>query len=233
MKTFATVCLTSLAIACSAGPLAAATPDPLRDRLIADARALAPPTMSFDRTTIAQAGTKSESETERRVDRWSGKAWTLVSLNGKPPSADETAKYAKQAKDGIVPGYYRLGSFLAAATGKSSDARGRTVYHVDAMPAGSVKVGSDVSDKMVADMTVETGDGTPYIARLHVFSREAFRIMLVAKVDSFDTVSEYARGTDGRPVLVRSINLLAGSQFGKAGTQRTEALISNVRPVRP
>jgi hypothetical protein len=75
---------------------AAAAPDPLRDRLIADARVLAPSTMSFDRavsvTQIAAAGT---SQTDRRVDHWSGKAWTLVSVDGKVPTADAIAKYVK------------------------------------------------------------------------------------------------------------------------------------------
>lgn len=234
MRNSATTRLAAIFFACLASvPAAAAAPDPLRDRLIADARALAPPTMSFERSTTAQATSQSESESERRVDRWSGKAWTLVSLNGKPPGPDDTAKYAKQAKNGIVPGYYRLANFLAAATGRSTDARGRIVYHVAAMPKGSVNVGSDVSDKMAADISVEAGDGAPYVAQLHVFSREAFRVMLVAKVDSFDAVSEYARGSDGKPVLVRSVNVVTGSQFGKAGTQRTEAVISNVRAARP
>jgi hypothetical protein len=103
------------------------------------------------------------------------------------------------------------------------------VYHIATMPKGSVKVGGDVSDKMAAEVVVDTSGATPYVTRLHVFAKAPFRVMMVAKVESFDTVSDYARGPDGRPVLARSANTITGSQFGKDGTQKTDAVFSNFR----
>lgn len=221
-----------VAIALSASA-ATTAPDPLRDRLIADARALAPSTMSFDRAMVVTQTSAGPAETERRVDHWSGKAWTLVSVNGKPPSADAVAKYAKRAKDAVVPGYYRLGLFLSGTASKSTDAQGRTVYRIDPLPDGSVNAGGDVSEHVAADATVDGGSGAPFVSHLRIFSRAPFRIMLVAKVDSLETATDYARGADGRPVLMRSVNTVTGSQFGTGGTQRTEIVITNVRPAQP
>jgi len=210
---------------------AAPAPDALRDRLIAEARTLAPPTMSFDRSISAVQTAKSgATESERRADRWTGSSWVLLSVNGNAPSADDASKYAKQTKAAIVPGYYRIGLYLAGATSRTTDAQGRTVYHIATLPKGSINVGGDVSDKMAADITVESG-ASPYASRLHVFAKAPFRVMLVAKIDSLDTVSDYARGADGKPVLVRSVNTITGSQFGKDGTQRTDAAFSNVRNI--
>lgn len=212
---------------------ASAAPDPLRDRLIADARALAPATMSFDRATSITKTSGASSDTDRRVDHWSGKAWTLVSVNGKPPAADAIASYAKQANAAIVPGYYRLGLFLSGTTTKSTDAQGRVVYRIDPLPAGSVNIGGDVSNKVAADATVDTGGGTPFVTHFRLFAHAPFRVMLIAKIDSLETATDYSRGPDGRPVLVHSVNTATGSQFGTGGTQRTEIAITNLRPALP
>jgi len=222
----------SLVFALFASGASAAT-DPLRDRLITDARALAPATMSFDRATSITKTSGASSETDRRVDHWSGKAWTLLSVDGKPPAADVIASYAKQANTAIVPGYYRLGLFLSGTATKSTDAQGRIVYRIDPLPAGSVNVGGDVSNKVAADATVDAGSGTPFVTHLRLFARAPFRVMLIAKIDSLETATDYSRGPDGHPVLVRSVNTVTGSQFGTGGTQRTEIAITNLRPAQP
>jgi hypothetical protein len=221
----------ALAITLALATIAAApAQDPLRDRLIADAKMLAPPTMTFDRATSAvQSATSGESKTDRRTDRWTGTGWTLQSVNGKPPTASETADYLKQTKDQIIPGYYRIGLFLSGATSKATDAQGRTVYHIPTMPKGSVVIAGDVSDKMAGDVTIDTSGGAPFASHLHIYANAPFRIMLVAKIDRFDTATDYARGTEGKPVVTRSLNTITGSQFGKEGTQRIEAVYSNVR----
>ena len=210
-----------------------AVTDRLRDRLITDARALVPATMSFDRATSVTKTSGASSETNRRVDHWLGKAWTLVSVNGKPPAADAIAAYAKQANTAIVPGYYRLGLFLSGMATKSTDAQGRIVYRIDPMPAGSVNAGGDVSNKVAADATVDSGSGTPFVTHLRLFARTPFRVMLIAKIDSLETATDYSRGPDGYPVLVRSVNTVTGSQFGTGGTQRTEIVITNLHPAQP
>lgn len=101
------------------------------------------------------------------------------------------------------------------------------------MPDGSVSAGGDVSDKVAADATVDANGAAPFVSHLRVFARAPFRVMLIAKIDSLETSTDYARGPDGRSVLVHSVNTVVGSQFGTGGTQRTEIAITNVRPAQP
>ena len=74
--------------------LMAAAPavDPVRDRIIAQAQAINPATLAFERTTnqIRKGGGTSSGVTT--LERWDGKRWTLVSVNGKQPDAVRKAR---------------------------------------------------------------------------------------------------------------------------------------------
>ena len=204
----------------------AATPaEQLRDRVVAEARSLSPAMLNFDRTmTVTQADAK-EKASQTRVDRWDGKAWTLLSLDGKPPSADDRTKHAKAAAAGMVPGYYRLTAMLAAASA-SPDARGQTVLRMASLPPKSVITsGKDVTENFTGEAMVAPG-ARPFVQQLRLTARAPFRMMLVAKIDSFVTVSDYARGPDGTPRLVRSVADIRGSMMGKDGTQRVETIFT-------
>lgn len=204
----------------------AATPtEQIRDRVVAEARALSPAALSFDRTmTVTQADSK-EKASQTRVDRWDGKVWTLLSLDGKPPSADDRAKHAKAAAAGFVPGYYRLAGMLAVASA-SLDARGQTVLRMASLPPKSVITsGKDVTENFTGEAVV-AGGTRPFVQQLRLTARAPFRMMLVAKIESFVTVSDYARGPDGTPRLVRSVADIRGSMMGKDGTQRVETIFT-------
>lgn len=188
-------------------------PDPLRERLIAGALASSPSTLSFDRATIVlQTINSGKSDAERGTDRtnivdsWNGSSWTLVSVDDKLPTADQASKYSKVANQQVVPGYHRLGNFLRNASSKSTDAQGRTVYHIESLPKGSVDYGGDVSDNMAADATVEAISGEPYVSRLHIYSKAPFLVALIFKVERFDSISDYKVDDDGKPVLTHSVD---------------------------
>ena len=204
----------------------AATPAELvRDRVVAEARTMSSASLAYDRTmTVTQADAK-EKASQTRVDRWDGKAWTLLSLDGKPPSADDRAKHAKAAAAGSVPGYYRLAAMLAAASA-SADAQGRTVLRMATLPPKSVVTsGKDVTENFTGEAVVAVS-ARPFVQQLRLTARAPFRMMLVAKIDSFVTVADYARGPDGTPRLVRQVADIRGSMMGSDGTQRVETIFT-------
>lgn len=204
----------ALATAC----LAASPAETVRDRVVAEARALSPGSLAFERMiTITQADA-SEKASQTRVDRWDGKTWTLLTRDGKSPSADDRGKYAKAAATGIVPGYYRLAGMLAAATA-TTDAQGRTILRAATLPPKSVFTsGKDVTEHFGADAVIAAGP-RPYVQQLRLTARAPFRMMLVARIETFVTVSDYARDASGTPRLVRQVADIRGTMMGEGGTQ--------------
>lgn len=203
--------------------IAASPVEQTRDRILAEARAIAPATLAYDRTmTVTQAG-GGDKATQTRVDRWDGKTWTLLSLDGKPPSASDAAKYRKATTAANVPGYHRL-AMLAGATA-ATDAQGRTVLRLANLPPASVITnGKDVSEHFHAEAVVATGP-RPFVQQLRVTARAPFRMMLVAKIESFTTVSDY-RFDGSTPRLVRQLADIRGSMMGKDGMQRIETIFT-------
>jgi len=203
---------------------AAATPaEQVRDRVLAEMRSLPPATLAYDRTITLTQTDGTERATQLRIDRWDGKAWTLVSIDGKPPSASDLAKYRKAASAANVPGYYRL-TMLTGATA-TTDAQGRTVLRLAKLPPGSVMTsGKDVTEHFTGEATVAAGP-RPYVQQLRLTAREPFRMMLVARVDSFTTVTDY-RLEGNTPRLVRQVAEIQGSMMGKDGTQRVETIFT-------
>jgi hypothetical protein len=209
---------------------AASPPDPVLDRIIADAKAAAPATMAFERTTKTTSQDEgAAAETKVRTDRWDGRQLALISTNGKPASPAEIAEYRKATTGRPIPGYHRLADFLKAGAARIPDAQGRTVYRITGLPKGSINVGKDISGDLVADAIVDASGAQPYISRLRVFLPKPLSFFMVAKLDAFEVVNEYRLGPAGRPALARSTQTLTGAQFGKAGTTRTEIAYTILR----
>ena len=211
-----------LSVALAQGVGAALPADPLLQKIIAGARAVPPASIRFERTT--KAGGRDQSgpaESEVRVDRWDGRQLTRISINGRPATAEEVDKVRKAAT--TVPGYHRVADYLAGGARRTSEGTGQVGYHLDRLPKGIVNMGGDRSDKIAGDVTIDTAGPQPFVSRVHFYTTKGFSIMLVARVDRFDQVLEYRLGSDGRPMLVRSIQMMAGSQFGKTGETRTES----------
>jgi hypothetical protein len=203
--------------------IAASPAEQVRDRIVAEARAISPTAFAFDRTmTVTQANTV-EKATQIRVDRWDGKTWALISIDGKPPSASDTAQYRKAAATAKPPGYYRLTMLERAIP--TTDAQGRTVLRVAALPPQTVMTsGKDVTEHFGGEAVIAPGP-RPYVQQLRLTAREPFRMMLVAKIESFVTVSDY-RLDGATPRLVRQVADIRGSMMGKDGTQRIETIFT-------
>ena len=206
--------------------LAAAPADTgLRDRIVADAAAVPPAALAFDRTTRVMQTGGSETASQTRVDRWDGKSWTVVSVDGKVPAADDVAKSVKTLIKMPVPGYYRLAALLAKAV-PGADSGGRIVLRAATLPAGSVFTsGKDVSEHFTAAAVVAPG-ARPYVEHLRLASREPFRMMLVASIESLVAVSDYRLDAAGRPRLVSQVTDVDGSILGRSGVQHSEVTFS-------
>ncbi len=209
---------------------AAPAPDPLLDRIIAGARAVPADSIGFERSSrsIGQDEGKAP-ETNVRVDRWDGQQLTLVSVNGSPATPEKIAEQKKAFSGRPVPGYHRIAEFLKGGAHRLPDNQGRILYRIDKLPKGSINIGKDVSENLVADLLIDNSGNQPYVSRMHIFLPKPLSFFFVAKLDSFDVVNEYRPGPGGRPALLRTTQSLAGVQLGKSGNTRTESTFTPLK----
>jgi hypothetical protein len=207
---------------------AAAAPDPLLAQIIAGARATPP--VPFERTSrIASQEKTGASETHVRVDRWDGRSFTLVSMDGKSPEPKAAADFRKAASARPVPGYHRIADLLQAGSVRHSDAQGRPLFKVTSLPKGSIQMGKDLSSNLVGEFTVDTSGSQPYVSRARFVLPKPVSFFLVAKLDSMEIINDYKLGSDGRPYLARVVQVMSGAQFGKQGSTRTETSYTLLR----
>lgn len=198
-------------------------PDTLRDRVIADARAMPPASLVFERTTRSVRTGGGTTTTLLKVERWDGKRWQLVSINGKKPTSGQRDEAQKLAASSPVPGYHRMAVLLSGATERTVDGEGRTVLRIPVLPAGSVRTDSaDISTHLQAEATLATRAGQPWVERVKVTAREPFRMNMLIKVMTFEQTSEYRLDDKGRPRLASQVADSAGTMFGFAGGEKSE-----------
>lgn len=205
--------------------LIAAVPVPqsLRDRLVAEAGALPPEQLAFERTTKSVRTGGGTTTNVSLVERWDGKKWTLLSISGAKPTSTERREHERVAKAGPVPGYHRLAPLLSAATISETDAQGRVRWHVPKLPIGSVRTDSaDISNHLQADLWIGKRGDSYYIDRLHITAREPFKMNLLIKVTDFDQIVDYQPGADGKPRLVSQISESKGTMFGFPGGEKAQ-----------
>ncbi|WP_156256990.1 hypothetical protein [Sandarakinorhabdus oryzae] len=197
--------------------------EPLRDAIITDARATNPATIAFDRTTTAVRRGPGIKDKTVTVERWDGQHWSLVSVNGKPPTASQLKDFRKATAANPVPGYYRLAALMAAASDISTDGDGRKVLKIPVLPPGTVRTDtSDISSHLSGEAVLASNDGKPYVARLKVKAHENFKLNLLIKVTNFEQISDYRLGPDGRPRLASQTADSKGSMFGFVGGETNE-----------
>ena len=211
-----------LAAAGGAALFAAAPADPLLARLLAGAAAVPPPTLRFDRTITVAETTGGKTERHVRVDRWDGRAWSVLSIDGAPPSPRAAAAAVKENAAGGVPGYYRLAAYLAAAPERVSDPAGHVVYRLHGLPPAVMAMKGAPPDKFDAELTVDGEAATPFVRRARYFAPAPMRILLVARLERFEAVADYRLDAAGRPLLTHQTVDLAGVLFGRSGSQHTE-----------
>jgi hypothetical protein len=214
------LCLLPLAFALLSG---AAATDPLRDRLIADARAVSPAALNFDRSTSLVRKGGGTLTNVSMVERWDGNGWTLISKNGRAPTQTQKREAERLAAAVPVPGYHRIAGLLSTATEMRQDAQGRTILTIPVLPPNSVRTDTDdISSHLKAEALVGTRDGKPFVEQVHVTARETFKLNALIKVRSFDMVSTYAVDAGGRPRLASQTAESVGSVFGIIGGETSK-----------
>lgn len=202
---------------------AGAPDDPVRERIIADARAQPPGALAFDRITKSVRSGGGTTTSIALVERWDGQRWKLVSRNGRSPSTMERQEAERLAAAAPVPGYHRLAALVTAATESTTGADGRTVLKVPVLPAGTVRTdNSDISGHLQAEVTLSERGGEPWVERVKVTAREPFKLNMLIKVLSFEQVSEYRLDDSGKPRLASQSADSAGTMFGFPGGEKSE-----------
>lgn len=205
-----------------AGLLATAAPAqgpaPVRDAIIADAARIQPTALAFDRTTTATKHSPLGRETSVTIERWDGRSWALVSVNGGAPKSSQRKYFQAATVDAPVPGYHRLAPMLAAAGESSADDKGRRILRIAVLPAGSVRSErDDISSHLSGEAVISTSKGKPWVSQLNLRAREVFKLGGRIKVTEFRQTLDYDLGPDGRPRLISQSAQSKGQMFGFGG----------------
>jgi hypothetical protein len=212
-------------------------PDDLKQRILAQAQSLSGEEYAYTRTVKSEQTSNGKTEQHVAVDKFdptkTGDArWTLVSMDGAPPSADALSKYKKESAKRRVPGYHRLARYFGTSSTVSTDSRGRTVFHFSSLPKDSaVIMDSDVSSNSSADVSVTEANGTAFAEQVHLSVRPT-RIKLLMKLDRYESTSRYRIGPEGKPLLVENSAEMSGSGMGQEGKGRTVITYSDYRSVK-
>jgi hypothetical protein len=211
-------------------------PDDLKQRILAQAQSVSADEYAFTRTIRSEPTANGKTEKTIIVDKYdptkSGDArWTLVSMNGAAPSADELTKYRKDTPKRRVPGYHRLANYFAGPVTTATDSRGRTVFRFASLPKDSVLVfNSDLSRETTAEASVGEANGVPFVEQVKL-SIKPTRIKLIMKLDHYESTSRYRMGPDGKPVLAEQVADVTGSGMGQEGSLHQVITYSDYRRV--
>ena len=232
------VALLWIGVAATATAAAQQNSEELQKRVLAEAQSRSADDYAFTRTIRSETNSKGKTEKKVTVEKFdptkpADARWTLVSINGVAPSADEANKYQKEAaKRRIVPGYHRVGAYFGAPAAASTASDGKTVFRFATLPKGTMSVlDTDVSQNASAEATVAEADGTPFVEQVR-FTVRPMRIKLLMKVDRFESTARYRIGPGGKPFLMESSSTMSGSGMGQEGTMQNTTTYSDYRAVR-
>ena len=213
-------------------------PDDLKQRILAQAQSMSGDDYAFTRTIRSETNSKGKTEKKLTIEKFdpikpADTRWTLVSIDGAPPSAEQLKSHQKEAaKRRIVPGYHRLANYFGSPATASSESGGKTMFRFSSLPKGSVSVlETDVSHNASAEVSVAEVNSMPVAEQVR-FTLRPMRLKLLMKIDRFETVARYRIGPGGKPVLMESTSEMAGSGMGREGTMRNTTTYSDYRAVR-
>lgn len=224
-------------LACPSNSHAQDKPNELKQRILAQAQGMTADDYAFTRTVKSEQTSNGKIEHHVNIEKYdptkSGDArWTLVSVDGAPPSADILATYNKSSPKRRVPGYYRLAQYLGTASTVSTDSRGRTLFHFNSLPKDSALVmDSDVSSNTSAEVSVTEANGTAFAEQVRL-SVKPMRLKLIMKLDHYESTARYRMGPEGKPLLVEHTADMSGSGMGQEGKAHTVATYSDYRAVK-
>jgi hypothetical protein len=229
--------IAALVIAVASTALTQQKPDELKQRVLAQAQSISPDDYTFTRTIRSEQTSNGKTERKVTIDKFdptkpAEARWTLVSVDGAPPSADALKTFRTDSVKRRVSGYYRLAGYFGSPATASTDSHGRTVFHFAALPKETVKVmDSDVSQNATADASVTDANGVTFVEQLHVSVRPT-RLKLIAKLNSYEYTARYRIGPEGKPLLMEQSSDMSGSGMGQTGGAHTVVTYSDYRAVR-
>lgn len=212
---------------------APARADDLQMRLLAGMQAARATSLAFQQTIIVDTTGQPRKTIVERYDprRPAAERWTLVSIDGKPPTAKQVAEARKGKKQ--AASYANLADWFGSPARRVEAPAGYAAYRFDRLPAGELKIGNhDASADTQADVLVNAKGATPFVERVHMTSTKGFRMMLVASVKRIDSTSRYALLPGVGVVPDGAAMTLAGSMLGKAGELKTTVTFSGIQPAR-
>jgi hypothetical protein len=208
----------------------------VKQRILSQAQSVSADDYAFTRTIRSEPVANGRRETTITVDKYdptkSGTArWTLVSVDGAPPSAEALRKYRKETPKRRVPGYHRLAKYFAGQVTSATDSHGRTVFRFSSLPKESVFVfNADLSHNTTAEAAVGEANGVPFVEQVRL-SIKPTRILLFMKLQEYESTSRFRMGPDGKPVLVEQVADMAGYGLGQEGQLHQVITYSDYRPV--
>lgn len=229
--------ITLLGLACVSIAVAENKPDELKQRILSQAQSLGPDDYAFTRTVKSDQTSSGKTEHHVNVEKFdparSGDArWTLISVDGAPPSADALTRYQKESPKRRVPGYYRLAKYFGTASTASTDSRGRTVFHFNSLPKDTALVmDSDVSSNTSAEVSIADSNGAVFAEQVHLTVRP-MRLKLIMKLDRYESTARYRMGPEGKPLLIEHTADMTGSGMGQEGSAHTVVTYSDYRAVK-
>jgi hypothetical protein len=213
----------------AAGPARA---DALLDQVLAAARAERAASYGFRRTVAVE---RTGQEPRRFVEQFDprrpvAERWTLVSIDGRPPTAKETQE-SRKAKRELAPRYAEMIAWIGAPATRTATSPGSVTYSFASLPKGAFKIGThDASASTRAEVTVNTAGRAPFVERVRMTTDKPFRMMLVAAVKSAVVTYSFAQMPEGHVLLTGSSSHLTGSMMGKSGEMRTNMAFADFRP---
>jgi hypothetical protein len=235
LRCSATICVAIVALGlppCADGADSAA----LKQRVLEHARTVSVDDFTFTRTarTEQQEGDKrTERVVVERFDPAHPQRWTLISVDGRPPNAEELKKIAKDGPKRRTAHYGRVAAYFGAPASATTDAQGRTVFHFDTLPLETVIVtGVDISANSKCEATVDTSGPVPFVEQVRFTLKKPVRIKVVARLEKFEATARYRMMPDGKPVPVEHVSNAYGSLLGKQGHVHSVLTYTDHRPVR-
>jgi hypothetical protein len=232
-----TIALLSLITAVSA--VAQQNIDELKQRVLAQAQSLSPDDYAFTRTVRSETTLGRKTQKKVVVEKFdptqpADARWTLVSIDGAPPSTAALKRYRKEAtKRRMVPGYHRLANYFGTPAKASNEPGAKAVFRFASLPKGAVSIlNNDFSRRASAEVLVSEANGEPLAEQVRFTVKPPRRMQLLFKVNPFETIARYRIGPEGKPFLVESTSEMTGTLLGLRGAMRNTMIYSDYQAVR-